>query len=891
MNARLSFLCTLLALSLAALFSGTDPSYSCGPGLDYEKYRISYVDPDLLSDSIYQSFYRTLLQEHQAGNEYYFDMPAEEFRGAGWTAIRERENIRDWRNYFGGAVSERSLQDLLNYSNAAMIEGIIADLAAGRPLRTGDSIIPAQSEWDTPDTLFFADALQRVEERKDVPFLRYLLYANRCSPYAADPDPWDEKERKTDTAEMERLIDEGMRLHDECASGYLKLRYAYQLVRTARYAGRHKLAMELYDRLVATNPTRSPIRYRALGHKAGAARLAGDMPLSSYLFSQVFDSAEGEREIALRDFRARSDPEWERIYAMARNDHERATLWMMRGFKQDGLHFDYLRRMLKLDPGSPRLAMGLMRELHRIESYLYDDMETRDLNVQTRGMVEGYDYKRDTMVLSNVDEGRWYGNDSYSRHMAKGRSWDTLYYYDLPDPDEEGAEPQLRGILSGRDYVMEFRRFVLETAKEGKVAEPALWYMTAGYIDMMDGDYGLADQCLDEAERATRGNYDLEHQIRLLDFLRRAKSEGEVGNDIETHIAETLQWFRRKQAENGHTRYDKALAALGRQYLVQNSVPKAILAFNAAHDAATRNVLLDLYATNDDLEELQKLVERGGENDYERTLVDSFPLKRADLLDLRGTRLMRRGKFAEALELFRQIPSSYWSLVPDSTEYGWTPPNYRVFYSSPDTNRFTGMSLVSFNMWGDYDTDSIARATKARSYTKLSLAQAAVELAGQANRTGSPGADSAAYRLGTLLFNTPYWGYADGVWQEGLLVIMRYYYRATAYPFNIKGVAERMEKAEETFMAEYGSRTLAREYFTRAMESTRNPELAARCAYMIDLCNKQPQTSMHEVPTIEEQDRTGYNLLITKYRDTRYARQVLSQCSIYKLFEKKRLGK
>ena len=44
-------------------------AYSCGGIPDYEAYRISWVDPDLLDDSLYQSFYRTLLRPHQRSDE------------------------------------------------------------------------------------------------------------------------------------------------------------------------------------------------------------------------------------------------------------------------------------------------------------------------------------------------------------------------------------------------------------------------------------------------------------------------------------------------------------------------------------------------------------------------------------------------------------------------------------------------------------------------------------------------------------------------------------------------------------------------------------------------------------------------------------------------------
>ena len=292
MNVKFAASLIGLALCLAAFLDGTNPTYSCGPEPDYEKYRISYVDPDLLSDSIYQSFYQTILQDHQANGVYGgWEAPHREFHGDGWMKIRSRENVNDWRRYFGETVSERAIHDLIYSSDAELVATLLTTFDKGQPRTMRDSIVEAAAhnslDNDPSDTLFLAEAIKAIEKQHDVPFLRYLHYAHRCGPYVGSFPTWyywsgsdTEEDTAATKAAMQQLIEEGLALHQNCRSDFLRLRYAYQIVRMARYAGQPKRAISLYDSLVGPNPTQSPIRFWALGHKAGAARMMGDTALS-----------------------------------------------------------------------------------------------------------------------------------------------------------------------------------------------------------------------------------------------------------------------------------------------------------------------------------------------------------------------------------------------------------------------------------------------------------------------------------------------------------------------------------------------------------------------------------------------------------------------------------
>jgi hypothetical protein len=390
---------------------------------------------------------------------------------------------------------------------------------------------------------------------------------------------------------------------------------------------------------------------------------------------------------------------------------------------------------------------------------------------------------------------------------------------------------------------------------------------------------------LAEAKQAATSSYDLAHQIQLLDQLRIAKSEGRFSGTVREHLAASLQWMREKQKQNHHTRYNKVVAELGRQHLVEGDVARAILAFNSAGDPSATAALLDMYATDEDLQQLASLVRMGGADDYDRMMIDSFELDNDALLDVRATRMMRRQEFHKAATLYDSISEAYWKeSTDDDTRAWWGGTDYFHFASSSDTVRLNGVSIIP-TTWAPIDEDSVVASMGGSRFTRKSFAKQVVSLIDASRQTPSS-ADRYYIEIGNLLFNTPYWGYNSAVWDGGLLFLIRYhYYRPTNYPFNIAGVAERMESSHQAFMQLYGARAQARNFYQKAYNSTDNPEVRAQAAYMMDICKKRAQTSLHEHVTSEDQDRTGYNLIAASYGDTRFGRYILRNCSVYKHFE------
>lgn len=220
-----------------------------------------------------------------------------------------------------------------------------------------------------------------ASQQREVEVLAYLLFAKQCEQHVATPyNPWEGIER--DIPAMQQLMEGGMQAYQQTTSEFLQLRYAYQLVRLARYMEEYAHSITLYDDLIAPLNVQSIITYWAIDQKAGALRRTGNVPEALYLFSQVFDRAPEKRESAYRSFRMSLGGQdvWQATLEYAQNDHELSVLWALwNAVNGYGQGLDMLRSLYTLDPSAPLLESLLVQEIRKIEhgqqtssSYLAD---------------------------------------------------------------------------------------------------------------------------------------------------------------------------------------------------------------------------------------------------------------------------------------------------------------------------------------------------------------------------------------------------------------------------------------------------------------------------------------------------------------------------------------
>jgi len=105
--------------------------------------------------------------------------------------------------------------------------------------------------------------------------VHYLLYAKTIEPFVTRRDPWEQPQ--TEYRKMDGWLEEGLRHFRRTKSHYIRLRYAYQIIRLAHYSQQHERVLELYDELlpkIDNDP--SIIEDWIEGHRAGAMMALGE---------------------------------------------------------------------------------------------------------------------------------------------------------------------------------------------------------------------------------------------------------------------------------------------------------------------------------------------------------------------------------------------------------------------------------------------------------------------------------------------------------------------------------------------------------------------------------------------------------------------------------------
>ncbi len=259
----------------------------------------------------------------------------------------------------------------------------------------------------------------------------YLVFAKQCEPHVIPKMPWDDSPRNISA--MKRLIRAGKEDFINIKSHYIRLRYAYQLIRLAHYSGDYQGVLDLYDYCMPkTDNEPSIIDYWIMGHKAGALKGLNRRVEAAYLFSKVFQNCASKRESAFQSFYIKTDEEWEACIKMCKTDQERATLHVLRAYEDKSRAIEEMQKIYAYSPLDRNLEPLMVNEIKEMEKNLLG--------------VEFNDYRR----------------------LNK-----RVYGY----PKDYAGE-----------YIIALTNFCKRLADEKQVERPAFWRMAQGYLEMIKGD-------------------------------------------------------------------------------------------------------------------------------------------------------------------------------------------------------------------------------------------------------------------------------------------------------------------------------------------------------------------------------------------------------------------
>lgn len=487
-----------LIVSAAALIllSSFDPSVpdrvegngACAGSIE-PFYGYSFLDPGVINKSAaYAPFFARWDDYYE---RFYFDKLEE---------IQMSENISEWRERF---CDQPDPEDVARVVYSASAEDIMA-LERATADSTRKTLLPGRLAGNT-----FAEM---ISYNGCLEVTTYLIFAKRCEPYVSSRGGWEARERYTD--EMLDLIKQGKEQFLGADSHFIRMRYLYQLVRLAHYAGQYSLVVKLYDDLFPKIQRKkaSIIHFWVLGHVAGAQQKLGRYPEAAYLYSLVFRHSPSKRAQAYRSFLIRNDADWDKALRLCQTDAEKSTLYVLRAGGSRAHLLEDMMQVYDLDPGNPQLDLMLVSEVQEIERVFLRTAVTDQMRGKAVGRISQDDGVQRLLNLQKFvrqvtrekkypNLKLWRGIEGYLELMAGDRyaaekRWDRLE--DDLDDDEPYEEALLKQIkiwrclleimnfdpkASGADAqfyaIMEYEAFKLNPAFEPFLRQ----WVSAAYAD------------------------------------------------------------------------------------------------------------------------------------------------------------------------------------------------------------------------------------------------------------------------------------------------------------------------------------------------------------------------------------------------------------------------
>jgi hypothetical protein len=499
--------------------------------------------------------------------------------------LQTDENIAEWRARFCDIPLEEDVRSL--------IYGYDADFLADMRLSATLPNVPLNPDLRQNT---FARYLVR---HKCVETIDYLIFAKNCEDYVThSKDPWETKQGPNRALSMDRLIDQGLKIFLRTKSDYIRLRYAYQIIRLAHYSKQYERTLELFDYLMPKiDHDPSKIEFWILGHKAGALLQTGKPVEASYLYARVFLNSPGKRESAFRSFHIRSDEEWKQCMLLCQDDQERATLYAMRAYMRDSKALEEMEAIYQLDPASPYLEVLLAREIRRLERHLL-----------------GLEF-----------------NDKRDKNKR---------YFGLPSAE---ARYELVGLQA----------FVRNVNARGQTPNQALWILGQGYLEFLAGDTYAARKSFLQAKDITDDPV-LDEQIEALNLANQISAfqfpseevdelaaEAKLDNPLFSRypsfpdfLEDKMSWLYEKFKRPGKAflvRYDMG-------QLKANPKPELL------------DDLQQLAAQSDLTRYERDLLRKTKGADLQN-----------DLIDLKATQFFNEGNVAAALETYKQMDRANWN--------------------------------------------------------------------------------------------------------------------------------------------------------------------------------------------------------------------------------------
>jgi hypothetical protein len=375
--------------------------------------------------------------------------------------------------------------------------------------------------------------------------------------------------------------------------------------------------------------------------------------------------------------------------------------------------------------------------------------------------------------------------------------------------------------------------FIQDLLNGKNISKPYMWRMALGYLETIDKQYSFASEHLKEAEKTLPKDHPAKAQLRSLKLINEVSSLEKLDTKTENKLLPEIKWLRALQSDTAlknfrsSQTYSWLLLAMAKKYREQKDPLKAEFFQTTS----------DYYVNEEQLQSMKTFLKKKEKSPYEKLCEELYTLKYEDLVEFEAVYKTYNDQSDEALALM--------------TEAGKN--GEKTLLSNP----FNG------NIKDCHDCDH-AQPQKIR-YTKIMTLKKIKEMKDKLNSDPF----NNALLLGNVFYSITFYGSS------------RLFYECNVMGYS----SSEREYINNAFRDKLTDMTLAKKYYTMALNTAKDPEQKAKCLYMLAKCERNEWYNKGNGNEPGKDFMAWKNFVSLKnYSKTNYYKEIIKECGYFRTY-------
>jgi hypothetical protein len=474
-------------------------------------------------------------------------------------------------------------------------------------------------------------ALQHNEFYKEIQrkpdFKRYFDIARSSEAVTSWSSAWEEDEaiKRDVDIKFNETTQEVIDLLKKETNPFFQKKYAFQLTKLAFYSTDSILFHKVYNQYFKNVKERTVLDWWAMHYKSMVLERENKMDSANYLHALVFSHSSNKMFASKQYF---SSKNFDAVIALAKNNEERADIYLMREVINPGRSLDGILKVYQFLPTHRHLPLLISREINKLEDWL------------------------ETTKFANseiVTESYW-GDDD---------------------------EPLMQNWQRDYEYLKNFITALEEMQSIAK-SHPVYYNFSLACLNLIKGDAVQAEKYI---ARIKPSGAEQAFQLTVFQLVLLT-----LKNDIEdSNVQDEIGKLYQQLLDQRELKFEsqKILYSLS-SYLRYTFAKKGMVHLAGLFDNYAVNKFcstchsntfeysmisyLDRYASIEDLNKLLEMYDRKGKNVLEETLLKPY-INKYYLLDLLSAKHLRKGDVKNAMLVLKDIPDSFWFSFTNASFY------------------------------------------------------------------------------------------------------------------------------------------------------------------------------------------------------------------------------